>query len=164
LHETGTLRVYAPTEWLVGQDGGSSSISGQINIPNYWPDPGSLTMDAQRERPVPAVFLEAPIEVAIDLARRGWHRGYWVNADYLDNGICEALSSPDPNPGLLDWFQAVRSEGIRAKARCVCLYHPQLTIEWVTSLPFGVFWHIKANSVDQAEAQLDDFVNRCAAV
>ena len=162
LHEWGTLRLYVPPRWLVGQDGGQSNISGNVNAVNFWGDPESLVVSGKDYRPIPAVFLEAPLSVALELSRRGWHRGYWVNEEQLDRGVCDAMSSEQYGPGLETWFNYVRTEGARDGAKCVCLYHPKLTVDQVDKLKFAKFFPIKANSVEEAEALFADLMNRCS--
>lgn len=160
LHESGGLRVYVPSKWLVGQDGGPSSISDNVNAANFWVDPENVVKPRPDETEIPAVFLEAPLEVALELSRRGWHRGYWVDHQHLDRGVCDAMASNDFRQGLKRWYDCVRSEGIRDNAQCVCLYHPKLTLEQIQSLKFARFLHIRTSTADEAEADYRELTNR----
>ena len=36
LHESGTVKVYAPVEWIAGQGEGQSDISGRVNATYFW--------------------------------------------------------------------------------------------------------------------------------
>jgi len=164
LHESGTLKVYVPPRWLVGQDGGPSNISGKCNPPSYWVDPEVLEIPGRFSGPLPAIYLEADVHVAIELSNRGWHRGYWVDDDHVDHGVNEAMSSADRSDGLKVWFDQTRPEAIRDQAKCVCLFHPALTPDRVDELPFAVFHHIKAESVEQAEHLFENLLYRCAAM
>ena len=156
LHESGKLKIYCPAKWLVGQDGGPSNISGNTNSATYWVDPeqASNVDRTWANRPIPAVFLESTMEVAIELERRGWHRGHWQNEHRLDRGICQAIASPNVREGLHGWFKAVVPEAVREGKACVCLFHPSLMWPCVQSLEFTQFEHIVANSADEAEQQL----------
>lgn len=161
LHESGKLRIYCPSKWMVGQDSGPSNISGQHNGATYWTDPEKCSSENRKwqNKPVVPVFLEAPLEVAIDLERRGWHRGKWQNAQRLDRGVCEALSSLDVKAGLVQWYKAVTPEAVREGNPCVCLYHPTLTWACVESLPCAKFHRIVATTAEDAERQLSEILD-----
>lgn len=156
LHESGRLKIYCPARWLVGQDGGPSNISGNNNGATFWTDPEKCAIENRKwqGRPVIPVFLEAPIEVAVELERRGWHRGKWQNADRLDRGVCNALGSLDVKAGLTAWYKAVVPEAVREGNPCVCLVHPNLTWACVSSLECADFHRIVAKSAEDAEQQL----------
>ena len=155
LHESRRLKLYCPGKWLVGQDGGPSNISGNTNAATFWTDPEKLA-DRQRSwesRAIPAVFLEGPLTVAIELERRGWHRGHWQNEQRLDRGVCQAIGSPNLQDELHRWYKAVIPEAVREGKVSVCLYHPALTWSCVQRLTFAPFIHIVADTVEGAEAQ-----------
>lgn len=154
LHESGAIRVYVPSRWMVGQDAGPSNISGNMNGPMYWGDPERVASPPPSDSKIPVVFLEASMDVALELARRGWHRGYWLTSEQLDYGVSQAMLAPDCRPGLREWYDAVRPEAIRDGAQCVCLYHPALTPAHVESLDFAKFLHIQALTAEEAEAAL----------
>jgi hypothetical protein len=152
LHESGTLAVYCSGKWIVGQDSGSSNISGKHNSAEWWVDPEKYAVETRKwqSKPVPAVFLESPIHVAIELEREGWHRGHWQDHQHLDRGVCEALTSLDVKSGLVNWFRAVQPEASREGKKCICLYHPTLHLSCVQSLDCGPFHHIVAKTVEEA--------------
>lgn len=156
LHETGAIKIYCPGKWIVGQDSGPSSISGNNNAATYWVDPEKLS-DANRawqKRPIPAVFLEASIETAVELERRGWHRGKWQNEHRLDRGVCDAISAPDTKARLTEWHRIVTPEAVREGKTCVCLHHPSLHWDCVKQLECATFHRIVAANADEAESQL----------
>lgn len=156
LHESGRFKVYCPAKWLVGQDGGSSNISGKTNSATFWIDPEKCANEARlwKHPPVVPVFLEATLDVAIELERRGWHRGKWQNAERLDRGVCDAVASIDVRTGLTQWHKAVMPEAVREGNPCVCLYHPSLTWACVSSLACATFHRITAVDAKDAELQL----------
>ena len=154
LHESGTLKIYCPAKWLVGQDAGQSNISGNINGISFWVDPERLAQPGWMSELPKCVFLEAPEEVSTELRMRGWHQGHWRNGDQLDCGVCDAIASDDLIGGLSKWFQFVGQECVREGRKCVCLYHPLLTWDIVSSLKCATFTRITANSVEDAEAAL----------
>lgn len=159
IHESEGVKVYVPGRWIVGQDSGPSNISGRMNAATYWVDPEKLASDSREwtTRYVPAVFLEAPIEVAIDLERSGWHRGHWQNNERLDRGVCSAVMSTNVRGGLDDWRRAVMPEAVREGKSCICLYHPSLTWEVAKDLepPYA---RIVATTSDQALDELSKII------
>ncbi len=160
LHESGRLKVYCPGKWLVGQDGGPSNISGNTNAATFWVDPEKLGSDTRHDpkRAIPAIFLEAPIDVAVELERKGWHRGKWQNGDRLDRGVCDAITSLNVKQGLTNWYKAVMPEAVREGLSCVCLYHPTLSWTCVQSLECARFQRVTATAVEDAEHQLSQIM------
>lgn len=135
LHESGQLKIYVPGRWLVGQDAGSSNISGKHNAANFWPDPEKLANNSKtwKERFIPAIYLEAPISVSIELERRGWHRGHWQNSEHLDRGVCMALESSNVKEGLNGWYRAVMGKRRRKELGAVAM--PESKRSQITSPP-----------------------------
>jgi hypothetical protein len=156
LHESGQIKVYCPGQWMVGQDGGKSNISGNNNSPTFWVDPEKLAHSHKtwEQRAIPTVFLEAPISVVIELERIGWHRGHWQDDHRLDRGVCNAISGPNMKSDLLNWQKTVIPEAVREGHSCVCLYHPSLTWACVQSIGFESITRIVTESVADAEQQL----------
>lgn len=160
LHDTGTLRVYVPGRWMVGQDAGPSNISGNNNAAQFWPDPEKLAERNQSwdDRHIPKIFLQSPLIVAVELERRGWHRGHWQNSEYLDRGVCLAMESTDVPGGIDGWVRAVMPEAVREGKRCICLYHPKLTWEFVESLQQG-FIQVETQNADDASKILEGILD-----
>jgi len=156
LHDTGTLKLYVPGKWLVGQDGGPSNISGKNNAATYWIDPEKLAESNRvwTNRKVPTVFLESTIDVAVELERRGWHRGHWQNEQRLDRGVCNAIAGLNLKADLLQWQKAVIPEAVREGKACVCLFHPSLMWPCVESVGFESITRIVTTNADDAERQL----------
>ncbi|WP_397568537.1 glycosyltransferase family 25 protein [Schlesneria sp. T3-172] len=156
LHESGRLKVYCPSRWLVGQDSGPSNISGNNNAATYFTDPERLAIvEGKREvRPVPAIFLESTIDVAVELERRGWHRGHWQNEQRLDRGVCAAMAGMKIHADLEQWYKVVMPEAVREGKSCICLFHPSLNWPCVESLNFARFHRITADHPEEAERQL----------
>ncbi len=159
LHESGTWNVYCPNQWIIGQDGGKSNISGNTNAAQFWPNPDGLSSPGSlAHRPVPSIFLEAPIEVVVELERRGWHRGHWQNEQRLDRGVCNAIAGLTVRDDLHQWHKAVLPEAVREGKSCVCLFHPSLLWSFVQSLDFTKFQRIQSTEADDAEAQLAEII------
>ena len=157
LHDTGTLRLYVPPKWLVGQDGGPSNISGNNNSATFWADPETKATNlriADAVRAIPTVFLESTLEVALELERRGWHRGHWQDEQRLDRGVCNAIAGTNMNFDLQNWEKCVLPEAVREGKTCACLFHPSLTWDQVQAVGFNKITRIVANDVADAERQL----------
>lgn len=161
LHESGTARIYIPGKWIVGQDSGRSNISGNYNAATYWVDPEHLAENAQAwtRQSIPAVYLDAPIDVAIELERRGWHRGHWQTPERLDRGLQEwAVNTGDIAGGVQRWYSFAKPEAIREGRDCVCLYHPQIKWEGVQGLHCAEFHRIAASTADEAQSVLAEII------
>ena len=157
LHESGSCKVYCPSKWIVGQDGGRSNISGNTNAATFWIDPERYVQVGRVEEKKSCVFLESTTDVAVELERRGWHRGHWQNDQRLDRGVCAAIASNDVQAELMKWYRYVIPEAVRQGNRCVCLFHPSLTIDVVQKLGVENLVHIKSENADHAEQQLIAF-------
>ncbi len=152
LHESARIKVYCPAKWLVGQDAGPSNISGNVNGISFWVDPERLAQPGWTSEKPKTVFLEAPLEVAVEMRLRGWHQGHWRNEQQLDCGVCAALVSGNVAAGMARWYQYVATECVREGHKGVCLYHPALTWETVSAFPFTTFTRITAQTLAEAEA------------
>lgn len=151
LHEAKRFKVYVPRKWIVGQNAGSSNVSGKTrHDPDFWHDPESCARDHDLFHHPVCIFLECVPQVARLLHARGWHFGYWQTEDGLDKGVCEAVSSMDPELPLECWYNWVRREVVRENKVLPCLYHPRLNFNVVSQFKFANFIHIKADSVDEA--------------
>jgi hypothetical protein len=156
LHDTESLKLYVPAKWLVGQDAGPSSISGNHNAATYWIDPERLAVANRvtHDRFIPTVFLESTIGMAVELERRGWHRGHWQNEHHLDRGVCNAISGPNLKDDLIQWQKTIIPEAVREGKACACLFHPSLTWSCVKSIFGNGIVRIQADTYQEAERQL----------
>ncbi len=163
LHETGSLKLYCPGKWLVGQAAGRSNISGNHNAATFWTHPERLSQEFRtwHSRVIPAVYLDAPFNVAMELDASGWHRGHWKNDQQLDRGVCRAAESATKEgfaEALKSWYAAVLPEAVREGKQCVCVYHPQVPWECVEAVPIDRAWQrIKADTATDARRQLAEW-------
>jgi hypothetical protein len=102
-HEIGKWKTYAPIWWLVGQEGGSSSISGRTNPRLWW-------HWRERGHGLPFFFVESSASQARrKVARRYIHPGNNLLEDTLiDIGLDRELSDDD----LLTWLKMIAGEAI----------------------------------------------------
>jgi GR25 family glycosyltransferase involved in LPS biosynthesis len=153
LHDKGGINVYVPNRWLVGQDKGSSNISGQVvQEQNFWYDPEVCSKEHELYRVPICVLLLAPFEVSKELQKRGWHQGHYKTEDGLDRGVCEAISMRYPNEKLKGWYDWIRREVIREGMKFPTLYHPIITDNILKHLDFANFIVVRAETVEEAEA------------
>lgn len=151
LHETGKFPVYCTRRWIVGQNDGPSNIGPKpLKVPHFWNHAEKCAGKEHwlLESPL-CVFLEAPPNVAKLLQSRGWHQGKRKNEDGLDNGVCDAMSSLDPEPKLADWYGWVQSEVVDDKLVVPCLWHPYLPWEMVSRMGFAEWVRVKADTEEE---------------
>jgi hypothetical protein len=160
LHEEKGVNVYVPNEWLVGQDGGWSNISGKENPPHFWHNPGKFSKDHDLYLRPEAIFLKATPAVAAGLRNRGWHQGNWLTEDGLDRGVCQALGSSQPAANIQRWYEWVQREVVRDGLVLPCLYHPSITDELLSQFQFARWHKIEAETVEEAIAKLEESRNR----
>ena len=108
-HESHLNKIYAPHEWLVGQHGSSSSVSGRTEPATFYPDPKRFFVDHHLyKNPVCILFRGNPDYVPE--LRRYLHFGNTVGNDNLDPLLSEAVHRKDPIPKITEWYNWIRSE------------------------------------------------------
>lgn len=159
LHEGGQLRVYCPGQWSVGQGGSSSNISGNTDPVTFYDNPESLARDHWLyQRPV-CVILRASPSVAKRLTE--WlHFGYDLDGCGYDCGLTLASKFRYPGPQINIWYSHVCSEIVREwdarGPRLPCLFHPQITEEFIEQANIGRTIELTATTAEEAarKAQL----------
>jgi len=151
LHDKRGIAVYVPNKWLVGQDAGSSNISGAVvDEPQYWYDPEVCSVEHELYKNPVCVLLLTPFEVSKELQQKGWHQGHYKTEDGLDRGVCEAVGSRYPNILLTQWYDWIRREVIREGKVFPTLYHPIITERIVPQLDFANIVVIRASTTSEA--------------
>lgn len=109
--------VYAPKEWLIGQDSGPSDISA-INEPRrLW--------QAPRETE-PVVLLWAAKELIAPLRAMGFHTGNFRHPQSdLDIGLCRVFDGKHRTAELRKWISDVQWEAFPGSF--VTIWHPAAT-------------------------------------
>jgi hypothetical protein len=155
LHERHGINVYVPNRWLVGQDAGRSNISGKENPANWWHDPEKFSRDHRLFSRPEGIFLRAPLEVAADLQKLGWHQGNWKTEEGLDRGVCQAIGSSKPAENIRRWYEWVQREVVRDGMILPCLYHPSITDELLEQFTFARWHKVTASTSEDAIRQLE---------
>jgi hypothetical protein len=93
---------YAPDPFLFGQAGGKSDISGRTN-PSYIWSSGQKKTESDT-----ILILRSPRDVVDNLT--GFHRGYWLHDNGIDNGLLGCCTRQDKVRALQDWLVMITHE------------------------------------------------------
>jgi hypothetical protein len=147
------FKVYAPTAWLVAQSGGRSDINGRVKGLETW-NQSSGSFSGYSSAPV--VLLEAPHEVVLEMRAEGFHTGYWRDeATDIDYGLIEVFrSTGDERTKLFKLWHAVLAEECRRDGLILTIWHPDATLEFVSSVIPG----IKLIKSETAKDALDQYL------
>jgi hypothetical protein len=142
-----TRKVYAPEPFLFGQAPGPSDIvRGAVNPKKFWQAPTGSE---------PVLVLDCPADVVNQLRYHGVHTGHNRNVDGIDVGLASIFSgNGDPKIGLRAWIRATQEEAVNDDGTILGVWHPRATLEVVQSCWTGPTVLIKANTVDEALAQI----------
>lgn len=145
--------VYAPEQFLVGQERGRSDVNGGLHPRKFWNPPAS---------DLPVIYLEAPQQTVGELRQYGFHTGFDrdLSTD-LDKGLIAAFSEGgSAQERLQQWINEIQWE-VASDPFLICtVWHPSATHELVTeSSPWPVH-HVRAHSVNDAISQLPAALRR----
>lgn len=143
--------VYAPSEFVFGQEAGTSDISGRDNPRKAWS--GSSANDI-------IVVLNAPKKVMAELRGTSgfWGGGWRDPITDLDNGLREIFEL-DSEPAIIErlrkWINVVGDEVDTDGT--LCLHHPSATGDLVRQATNRTVIHIVAKTTAEA---MTKFANR----
>lgn len=159
LHESGTFATYCPGQWMVGQGGTSSNISGNTDPITFYRNPEEAALSHWLyDRPL-CFVLRGPRWIAQKLEHRFHYGNARDNAGY-DKGLALATKFRYPGPEITRWFGYVRSECVREGGyRVPCLYHPGITDDMISGASVGRVFVIEPTSTEHAQQQLDAVLN-----
>lgn len=141
------FNVYAPKEWLVGQDGGPSDISAIHEPRRLWQTP---------KPDAPVVVLWAPKELLPDLRANGFHTGYHRHPQSdIDMGLLRVMNG---SPGkrvaeLRKWITDVQWEAFPGSV--VCVWHPGANKSEVQRAWDGPVHEVRVATLPEAIAKLE---------
>ena len=137
LHETHEYKVYCPGQWLVGQGGSTSNISGKTEEVSFWENPENFALSHWLyDKPI-CVVLRSSVDIAKKLDEK-FHYGNWRDNSGYDHGLTQASKYRYPGPEITKWYNAIRSEIVKEKSNKIpCLFHPMITDEMISQANLG---------------------------
>lgn len=128
-HEDARNKVYCPNEWLVGQHGYASNVSGLTEDPTFFDSPISKVVSHKLYlTPVCVVYRASP--TLIHGCRKFLHFGNSINNEGVDLTLAEASRLRNPSRAINGWFTWIRGEIARnGSGRLPALYAPAITME-----------------------------------
>lgn len=120
-----TQSVYCPTNFLIGQCGGKSDISGRTDPPQWW------NKNSTDYKPTYVVHLTAPRDVVTKLRVQGFHTGYWRDpVSDFDMGLIKIFGrgNNDIALQLRNWLIELEREAASWRGT-VAVWHPNASIE-----------------------------------
>ncbi len=144
--------VYSPEEFIFGQSGGKSDISGRLNNALYWNPPTNALV----------VHLQAPAGVAAALRGYGLHMGFRRNDDGVDTGLASVVAGGATTEALAKWLSTICWEVASMEGRAACVWHPDIAGELVERAHGGPVRRVQAETLAEALDQLEDLnLTRC---
>lgn len=124
----------------------------EAKLPRQWRGrPSSASAPDRRE---PVILLRTERDVAEQLARQGWHLGYWREPETgLDRGLQAAMADdtgPAQRVGLVrSWLREVGAEANR-DGKLLAVWHPAIDEGLLREAGADEVMTIEADSVDEA--------------
>lgn len=149
--------VYAPEQFVVGQERCKSDINGHSQPRKFWnPPPDNL----------PVVFLKTDRSTAAKLRWYGFHTGYSRNvATGLDEGLTKIFRESNGNESmrirrLSGWIQEVQWEAASDPHLICTVWFPEATLELVKSASKWPVREVVAESLEEALLNLPEQLKR----
>lgn len=152
-HEHPNTAVYCPSEWMVGQMGFSSNVSGKVEAVQFFEDPISYKVDHWLMRDPVCIYYRGSFDLLRE-CKPLLHAGNSIDFNGFDVTLAQAAKYAEPEPEISRWYSWVRTEIIRGGTGAIpCFFHPKIPIETVRSaLKCRVIDLDPSNSHDVAEA------------
>lgn len=130
---------YKPDEYIFGQSGVKSDISGRTDEPKFWVQPNNPNL----------IYLQAPREVVDELRAYGFHCGFNRDpATGLDKGLIDVAKLPNPEFALRKWIDVITWESASQEGTVATLWHPDISLELVSKVYSNVTI-VKGKTVQQ---------------
>lgn len=152
-HEDSRNKVYCPHEWLVGQFGFQSNVSGKKDDPTLFTPPRNYVQSHElHTNPVCVVFKAS--STLIPDCKSFLHFGNQINNLGIDVSLAEAMRLRNPTPAIWGFFSWVRAEIVAEKSnRIPAIYAPTLTLEEISIALPGVKLIVVERCSDANEVQ-----------
>jgi len=133
LHEHPSTPVYCPNEWLVGQMGFSSNVSGKVEDVQFFDDPIAYKIDHWMIAKPVCIYYRGSFDLLRE-CKSMLHAGNSIDYNGYDVTLSQAAKYAEPEPEIARWFSWIRAEVIRANNGSIpCFFHPRIPIETVRS-------------------------------
>jgi len=149
--------VYAPEQFIVGQERCKSDINGGIQPRKFWNPPSA---------DLPVVYLKANQQTAAHLRCYGFHTGYSRDsATDHDKGLIKLFQESNGNHSMLIrrlsiWLHEIQWE-VASDRQLICtVWFPDATLDLVKAASRWPVYEVAADSADEALANLPQELKR----
>jgi hypothetical protein len=135
-HEIPNNKVYCPEEWIVGQHGFQSTVSGQLEEPTYFSHPKDLALDHYLMRTPICVEFKGPSWLLHKMSPY-LHPGNNVDAHGYDVTLNLAAKMIEPLPEVQRWYNWIRMEIVSSNNGYnvyPCLYHHKIPASYLDAI------------------------------
>lgn len=141
-----SFNIYAPSEFLIGQNRTQSDICGRTNPTKFWNPPSGAE---------PIYVLNVPKHVVAQLRDHHVHTGYTRDAATdIDVGLLDVFTHQHPEARLRQWIDELQWECVSEDGMVLGIYHPQITASLVQRCWSGKVVDVTADNVQDALAQM----------
>jgi hypothetical protein len=133
--------AYAPHLFPFGQMGGKSDIAGRDHGPRYWDWSNEVNGEY-------LLIARCPKFIMDNL--KGFHRGYWLNANGQDEGLIQISTLEDKTAKLKEWVKVVSSEA-ESIGSVPVIWHPGITVEDVRAITSRNIVVVEASTIEEFE-------------
>ena len=152
-HEDARNKVYCPNEWLVGQFGFQSNVSGRLEEPTLFAPPISYAQSHKLYTDPVCVVFRASLSL-IPECRKRLHFGNQINNSGIDVSLAEAMRLRNPAPAIWGFYNWVRAEIASEKSnRLPAAYAPELSLEDIRAGLPGVKIIVVEHCANSAEVE-----------
>ena len=128
-HEDARTKVYCPDEWLVGQHGAQSNVSGKFEDVQFYRNPKDLALSHWLYKHPTCVVYRGSRSIVSEL-KEIFHFGNQTGNNGLDVTLHEATKLRSPSRAIAAWYGWVRKEAVdEGLGRIPALMHPGITLE-----------------------------------
>jgi hypothetical protein len=155
-HEDYRNNVYCPAEWLVGQMGFTSNVSGNLEEITFYSNPASRRLDHWLYDTPVCIYYRGPKNL-LRLSRAYLHPGNQLDANGYDVTLTNAVKYIDPEPEIYRWYNWIRSEIAHSNSSALpCFYQPRFLPEVVAAATKAEVIEIEPRTVDELKVTVQE--------